>query len=154
MRIWGERRPDGTLKPYARWREALEDFPVGERLRINVDRDRNGKFSALYHVMLSLIARAINRGPATTDVDALKRWVKLKKGWYEVVALPHPRDGVTHAIDFKSTAFASMGEEEFRQFALDTCEAIRAELAPWLGDAPEFSEAMTIINTIAPRDAA
>ena len=32
--------------------------------------------------------------------------------------------------------------------------AIRAELAPWLGDAPEFSEAMTIINTIAPRDAA
>jgi hypothetical protein len=98
--------------------------------------------------------KAINRGPATTSIDDLKSWVKLKKGWYDLVPLPHPRDGMTHAIAYKSTAFASMGETEFHQFCMDACELIRADLAPWISEAPEWLEIEPIVNSILPEDGA
>lgn len=155
MKVWGEVTRDGMIAPYIRWRgELVEEYRPGDRLVISVDKDRNGKFSSLFHLMLGLIVKAINRGPAQTTIDDMKRWVKLKRGWYAVVALPHPQDGITHAIMLKSTAFASMGEGEFQQFARETCELIRDELAPWISNAPEWGEALTIINQIAPGEAA
>lgn len=155
MIVWGERTPLGQIKIYERWREELvEAIPAGERLRISIDRDRNGKFSSLYHLMLGKVAKAINRGPAETDIDRLKQWVKLQRGWFDVVRLPNPRDGLTHAIAYKSTSFAKMGEAEFHQFAVDTCNLIRDTLAPWIADAPEWREARAIIDQIAPEHAA
>ena len=154
MRVWGEKTRDGLLKPYAMWGEALDVIKPGERLRITVDKDRNGKFSSLFHLMLGLIAKAINRGPAETDIDKLKKWVKLKRGWFDVVPLPAPKDGISHVIDYHSTSFAKMGEDEFRRFCVDACELIRDELAPWIGDAPEWRDALAIIETIRPEEAA
>jgi hypothetical protein len=148
--IWGVRR-GGGLVPYAKFHDEMLEFPEGVRLRIAIDQDRNGRFSALFHVMLGLIAKAINRGPASTSIDALKQWVKLKKGWYDVVTLPTPApDGTTTSVVFRSTSFASMGETEFHAFAQDACEMIRAELAPWVAGSPEWAEARDIINSILP----
>lgn len=154
MRVWGTITKDGLLEPYAMWRDELSALRPGDRLRITVDKDRNGKFSSLFHLMLGLIAKAINRGPANTDIEALKKWIKLKKGWFDVVPLPHPKDGITHVIDYHSTSFAAMGEAEFHRFAIDACELIRTELAPWIGDAPEWREARAIVDSIAPPEAA
>ncbi|WP_299134552.1 hypothetical protein [uncultured Amaricoccus sp.] len=142
------------MRVYARFADDLSTFPRGERLRVVVDLDRNGKFSALYHLMLGRLARAINRGPASTNINTLKKWVKLKRGWFDLVDVQHPTLGTMQAIDYKSTAFAKMGEEEFHRFAVDTCDLIRAELAPWVSQSPEWAEIAGIIATIAPEDAA
>ncbi|MBN8292860.1 DUF1367 family protein [Rhodobacter sp. NTK016B] len=151
--IWGQRR-GSVFVPYQKFGAAFEEIPEGARLKVKIDRDRNGKFSALFHVALGLLVAAINRGPASTSIDALKQWVKLKKGWYDVVELPHPApDGQTHAIAYRSTSFATMGEAEFHAFCTDACELIRAELAPWVSSAPEWAEVRAIIDSIAPEEA-
>lgn len=150
--VWGQKVSPVTLQLYARHADAIADLPMKERLRITVDRDRNGKFSALYHVMLGLLAKAINSGPASTDIDQLKKWVKLKRGWYDVIELPKPVNGVSHVIEYRSTAFAKMGEGEFQRFAVETCDLIRSDLAPWIGSAPEYSEIMTLVESIAPEE--
>lgn len=147
--IWGVRQ-GAFLVPYGKFRPALDAFPEGVRLRITVDKDRNGKFNALFHLMLGMVSDAINRGPAKTDIDKLKQWVKLKKGHYDVVPLPHPVQGQTHAIEYRSTSFAKMGEAEFHAYCTDACELIRAELAPWISGAPEWPEVQSIIRSIAP----
>ena len=147
--IWGQR--DGiAIIPYARFHKAMAEFPEGVRLRIKIDKDRNGKFSALFHVLLGLLVDAINRGPAQTDIDKLKQWVKLKKGHYDVVQLPNPVGEITHAIDFHSTSFAKMGDTEFHAFCVDACELILAELAPWVAGSPEWPDAQQIICSILP----
>lgn len=148
--IWGIR--DGyAIRPYKAYCETLEDIPEGVRLRITLDKDRNGKFSSLYHLMLGKVAKAVNRGPATTDIKSLKNWVKIKRGWYDLVELPEPTPtGETTAVEFQSTSFATMGEDEFHQFATDTFELIAAELAPWIKDAPEWAEIQTFIRSILP----
>lgn len=152
--VWGTKDGPCTLRLYSKYAEAIEDLHQGDRLRIKVEKDRNGKFNSLYHVMLDRLARAINRGPATTSIDELKKWVKIRKGWYDVVPLPQPTlDGQTHAIDYHSTSFAKMGEEDFERFARDTCELILSELAPWVENAPEWEEVQQIIGQIR-RDAA
>lgn len=153
MKVWAEVTDSGTIAPYAKWRGLLkEEFRTGERLKITVEKDRNGRFSALFHLALSLIAKAINRGPANADVTSLKRWVKLKKGWFDVVPLPVPQDGITHVIDYHSTAFDKMDELEFHRFATEACNLIRDELAPWISGAPEYAEAVAIINQITPHE--
>lgn len=153
--VWGEIMDGGrALKVYSRHAETLAQFHPGERLRITVDRDRNGKFNALVHVMISKLVAAINRGPAKTSTRDLKKWVKLKKGWYDVVPLPTPVDGQSYAIDYRSTAFHEMAEGEFHQFAMDLCEMVRAELAPWVKDAPEWVEIIAIVGSILPEGAA
>jgi hypothetical protein len=147
--IWGQRRGE-FIVPYAKFAETVRELPEGARLRVKVDTDRNGKFSALYHVMLGLIVKAVNAGPASTTIDDLKKWVKLKRGWYSVIPLPNPtKEGVEVAIEYQSTAFAKMGEEEFHRFAVDTCNLIASEMM-WCRDAPEWDEAMKIVATIAP----
>ena len=151
--IWGIR--DGyTLRPYKAYCGALEDIPEGVRLRISVDKDRNGKFSSLYHLMLGKVAKAVNRGPATTSIDSLKNWVKIKRGWYDLIELPAPTPtGETHAVQYQSTSFATMGEDEFHRFAVDTFDLIAAELAPWIKDAPEWGEVQGFIRNILPEGA-
>ena len=149
--IWGQRH-GSTFVPYAKFMAALDDIPEGVRLKLVIDKDRNGKFNALFHLMLDKVARAINGGPAKTDIDTLKQWVKLKRGWFDLVLLPSPVDGQTHAIAYRSTSFAKMGESEFRQFALQTCDLIRDELAPWIGNSPEWGEVREILNSIAPHE--
>lgn len=152
--VWGRKTGPDTLRIYGHHAPQLEAFHEGDRLRIVVDKDRNGKFNSLFHVMLSKVADAINRGPARTSIDDLKRFVKLRKGLYDVVTLPRPTPtGETTSVAFKSTSFAKMGEEEFHRFALDACELIRAELAPWVADSPEWPEIATILNSILPEDA-
>lgn len=86
--IWGTRR-GVMIVPYQKFMETLEEFPEGVRLRIKVDADRNGKFSALYHLMLGKVVKAINAGPAKTDIKTIKEFIKLKRGWFEVVELRH-----------------------------------------------------------------
>lgn len=149
--VWGTKDGPYTLRLYSKYGEAIEGLHQGDRLRIVVEKDRHGKFNSLYHVMLSLLAKAINRGPAQTSINELKKWVKLRKGYYDVVPLPQPlMDGTAHAIDYHSTSFAKMGEEEFEQFANDTCEMIMSELAPWVAGSPEWSEVRDIIAKIRP----
>lgn len=70
MIIWGERN-GFHLVPFQRFRPKLEAIPEGVRLRISIDQDRNGKFNALFHVMLELVVSAINSGPAKTDLEPL-----------------------------------------------------------------------------------
>lgn len=148
--IWGIRDGYG-LRPYKAYARKLEDIPEGCRLRIVIDKDRHGKFNSLYHLMLSKVVDAVNRGPANTTIENLKNWVKIQKGWYDVVELPNPTPtGETTAVQYKSTSFDSMGEEEFHQFASDTFELIAQELAPWIVDSPEWPEVRQFIASVAP----
>lgn len=147
--IWGERR-GYAIVPFRAHMETLEDIPEGVRLRINIDEDRNGRFSSLFHVMLRKVAVAVNRGPAETSIESLKRWVKLKKGWYRVVDLPAPGpNGETIAVDYKSTAFESMGDGEFHAFAVDACQLIASELAPWITQSPEWEQIDALLNHVS-----
>lgn len=149
--VWGTKNGPFSLRLYSKYAEAIEDIHQGDRLRIVVEKDRNGKFSSLYHVMLGLLAKAINRGPAKTSIDDLKKWVKLKKGYFKTVELPSPApDGSTYAIEYLSTSFATMGEDEFEQFAQDTCELILADLAPWVEASPEWPEIRDLVRKINP----
>lgn len=153
--VWGELRDDGKLVPYRSYLSQLEGVHVNSRLRIKVDNDRNGKFNGFYHLMLSKVADAVNTGPATTSIDALKNWVKLKTGRYDVVQLPQPTpDGQTHAIDYHSTSFAKMGEAEFHQFAEDTADLIAADLAPWIQSSPQWGEVQVMLAQLKPEVAA
>ncbi len=152
--VWGEVIPGcRMLKVYGRHVETLAQFQPGERLRITVDRDRNGKFNALVHVMIGMLVSAINRGPATTSTRDLKKWIKLKKGWFDIIPLPTPVGTQTHAIDYRSTSFAEMAEGEFHQFATDLCDLVRNDMAPWVADAPEWPEILAIVESIAPEAA-
>lgn len=146
--MWGTRAGPDTFRVYRAYAEKVDEFHPADRLRITVDLDRNGKFNSLFHVMLDKLAKAINRGPATTTPDALKKWVKIKKEWYDLVEVTTPR-GQTVAIDYHSTSFAAMGEDEFKRFALDACELIRAELAPWVSASPEWEDVRAIIASIS-----
>lgn len=147
--VWGQKEGPYTLRLYSKYGEALEDLHQGDRLRIVVEKDRNGKYNSLFHVLLDLLSKAINRGPAQTSIDGLKKWIKIKKGYYDVIPLPTPTlDGQTHAIDYKSTSFKTMGEEEFHAFTVEACELISAELAPWVAQSPEWEEAQRIIASI------
>ena len=149
MRFWGEILPSGDLRLYARWKQKAQDaFRPGDRLQISVDKDRNGKFNALAHLMFGKVCDAVNRGPASMDIDRLKRWVKLQTGRYEVIALPRPVNGVSHAIEYQSTAFAKMGEAEFHDFMVDACELIRDRMAPWIEDSDQWPEIQAILGSI------
>lgn len=150
--IWGFRK-GAFLVPYRMHEQALADLPEGVRLKISVDLDRNGKFSSLYHVMLGKVADAVNRGPATTSIDDLKKWVKLRQGYYDVVPLPTPGPGgETVAIEYKSTSFKSMGDREFHDFAIASCELIADQLAPWIKQAPEWADIREMLLSILPKD--
>lgn len=155
MIIWGERN-GFNLVPFQRFRPKLEAIPEGVRLRISIDQDRNGKFNALFHVMLELVVSAINSGPAKTDLETLKKWIKLKKGWFDLEPLPSPAIGpngetVSAAIVYRSTSFSKMGEAEFEAFCRDACEMVRSDMAPWIAQAPEWPEIEAIIQQISPR---
>jgi hypothetical protein len=153
MKVWAEVASGGIIAPYSKWRAQIaEEFKPGERLKVTVEKDRNGKFSSLFHLALSLIAKAINRGPAYATVESLKQFIKLRKGWYDVIELPANSSGQTHAVRFHSTAYAKMDDQEFHRFAREACTLIQAELAPWIDGAPEWSEALAIINQIAPHE--
>lgn len=147
MRVWGEKIDDRTLRLYGRF--SLADLPARSRLRIEVDADRNGKFNALVHVLIGMMVKAINAGPAQTSTRDLKRWIKLKRGWFELVPLPRPLpDGTTHAVEYRSTSYADMSEGEFRAFVSDLCTMVEEDLAPWLRDAPEWAEIDAIVSSI------
>lgn len=150
--LWGYR--DGyVIRPYRAYCGTLEQFREGDRVRIQIDKQRGGKFNSLYHVMLGKVADAVNRGPASTSIKQLKNWVKLKKGWYDVVELPEPLPtGETTSIEFRSTSFTDMGESEFNQFAIDTCDLIANDLAPWIKSSPEWGEIRQLLQKIMPPD--
>lgn len=159
--VWGETRLvrlNGQdrimLMPYVKYGDQLQDLGNGQRLKIRIDVDRNGKFSGLYHVMLGMVVKAVNRGPTRTDINRLKRWVKLKTGRYDLVPLDVAGpDGQTHAIDYHSTSFKDMDEGEFYEFAMDTCDLIASpEMAPYIKDSPEWPEIMKILKSILPKD--
>jgi hypothetical protein len=153
LTIWGQRK-GYKIQPFRAHMEALESIPEGARLRISIDEDRNGRFSSLFHAMLGKVAKAINRGPAKTSVADLKKWVKLKRGWYRVVELPTPGPGgETVAVDYQSTAFDQMGDGEFHRFAGDAVDLIASELAPWITQAPEWEQIDTMLKAISPEGA-
>lgn len=150
--VWGERIGPRDFRVYARFEDAIDRFRPGDRLRIRIDRDRNGKFNAFYHLMLSKICAAANRGPVHLDIDGLKKWVKLKRGWFEVVPLPPNMAklaGQETAIEYISTSFAAMPDEsEFHRFAADTRDLIRDELAPYIAGSPEWEEISAMLDSI------
>ncbi len=148
---YGQKIGPRTVRLFLRYSETLEKFTEGDRIRLTIQKDRYGKFNSLFHVMLSLLVKAVNSGPASTTIDDLKNWVKIQKGWYDVVPLKKPLpDGTTSAVVYRSTSFKGMGEDEFQKFAIDACDLIRNDLAPWVADSPEWQEAMQILKTIEP----
>lgn len=150
--LWGYRN-GYTIVPYKAYLGTLEKFHEGDRIRIVIDKQRNGKYSSLFHVMLSKIVAAMNRGPAQTSIKQLKNFIKLRKGYYKIVELPQPTPtGETTSVEFRSTSFHAMGQEEFYQFTVDSCDLIVNELAPWVKDSPEWPEVMQIVRTILPPD--
>lgn len=150
--IWGYLGNDGALHPYQRWADRLGNVRSGDRLRIVVEKDRNGKFNSLYHLMLSKCVDAINAGPipTETDIPKLKRWVKKETGRYDVIRKP----GEEPFIDYHSTDYASMGDDEFIIFARDTCDLIRERLAPWISQSPQWPEIENMLCSIQPAEAA
>lgn len=154
MIIWGERSGQ-YIVPYKHYREKLAGLPEGQRLRICVDQDRNGKFNALFHVLLGLVADAVNSGPGSTTDAKLMKWIKLKNGWYDFEPLKNPvmapnGEVISYSLEYRSTKFSKMGEAEFQAFCRDACELITHEVAPWILAAPQWPQIEEIIAGILP----
>ena len=87
---------DGKLKP-------------GDSCVIQIRKPRNPKHNSLYWCLLSNITESTGRWPTP---EALHKWLKFELGMYTITEV---NDGRI-AIEWDSTDFMSMGQEEFRDF--------------------------------------
>jgi hypothetical protein len=129
---------DGRLRPYSQpVAEAWEKLSQFEVVAVKVTRGRNKKFNALYHSLLGYVVKALAASGENWSQDDLHREIKIHMGYYKVREMPAHiarLTGRSHEIDYISTRFDSMSEDQFREFVFKAVGVIEAEICPHLMD--------------------
>ena len=108
----------GLMPVAANDNECVQRLKLGEVVRGDFKRMRNGQFHRKYMALLNLafdhfeVQPVTYRGQQVTpqkDFDEFRRWVAVMAGFYDVVGYP---DGSVR-VRAKSISFANMDEEEF-----------------------------------------
>ena len=127
---------DGCLRPYSQpVAEAWSAFDRFEVVAVKVTRGRNTKFNALYHTLLGYVCKALEASGQQSSKDDLQREIKLLLGFYKLREMPEHiarLTGRTHDIEYISTKFDSMSEEQFRDFVFKAFGVIEEEICPHL----------------------
>ena len=127
---------DGHLRPYSQpVAEAWSAFERFEVVAVKVTRGRNTKFNALYHTLLGYLRKALEASGEHWTKEDLHREIKLLLGFYKMRKMPEHiarLTGRTHDIEYISTGFDSMSEEQFRDFVFKALDVIEDEICPHL----------------------
>lgn len=117
--------PDGFVPWDERGRQLLRKMAHKDKpIFMTVRSARNPEFSAMAHVVFSLLADGLG-----VPMDAIKSYLKEQTGRFDVVKMP---DGSVTRLRH-SIAFSAMGEEDFRAFWTDALPVIYEKL---LGGVP------------------
>ena len=91
-------------------RDSRSTLPsLDEDVLVQIRRPRNIKHHRLYWALINEVAESTGRWPSA---EALHRWVKWKLEMYRPVAVKNE----LVVLEWESTDFASMGQDEFRTF--------------------------------------
>ena len=133
---------DGRLRPYSQGvAEAWQEMSQYEVVAVKVTRGRNKKFNGLYHALLGYTCKALKASGEELTHDDLHREIKIHLGFYKVRKMPDhiaAQTGRTHEIDYLSTGFDKMSEEQFRDFVFKAVGIIETEICPFLHES-EFA---------------
>lgn len=117
-------REGGALKPRARFDAALLDkFKPGVPLRCELAERRVIGRHRLYWAVLQAVVDATGRWP---NVEALHWALKVRLGYIEEIT---SIDGKP-LIRPRSTSFARMGEQDFREYFENALQVITADVCP------------------------
>lgn len=113
--------PDGFVPRDERAREMHRILLMrnGKPVFFTVRTARNPEFSAMAHVVFSLLADGLG-----VPMDAVKAYLKEQTGRFDLVKMP---DGSVTKLRH-SIAFSAMGEEDFRAFWTDALPVIYEKL--------------------------
>lgn len=117
------------------WAQLLRREPRDRPVYMNVRTPRNPEFSALAHLVFTKIAEGLGQ-----PMDAVKMYLKERTGRFDVVQV----NGKT-MHRYHSVSFASMTEEQFRDFWRDCEPIIVGELLGGL-KSRERDEIVAIMN--------
>lgn len=127
---------DGYLRPLSQpVAEAWAEFDRFEVVAVKVTRGRNKKFNGLYRTLLGYVCKALEASGEHWTQDDLHREIKVHLGFYKVREMPEHiarLTGRSHEIDFISTSFDSMSEEQFREFVFKAVGVIEEHICPHL----------------------
>lgn len=129
---------DGVLRPHSQ--AAAEEWAkLGryEVVRVKVSPGRNAKFNSLYRALLDYTCKALAAGGTEMTPDDLHKEIKIHLGYYKVREMPEHiarLTGRTHEVDYISTGFDSMSEDEFRDFVKKAVNVIESDICPYLRD--------------------
>lgn len=129
---------DGILRPHSLpVAEAWSEFSQFEVVAVKVTRGRNAKFNALYHALLGYVRKALAASGEEWTHDDLHREIKIHLGYYRVREMPEHIARLTartHEIDYISTNFGSMSEDQFREFVGKAVTVIEEHICPYLAE--------------------
>lgn len=141
--IWLRRGVGSALLPADRRAEdAIRALPDREEVRCEVRADRHGKYHRLYFNMLHHVVEALNNGPAETNEDELRDWIKIKLGHVELKELPPALARAadqSHVLMLKSWSWAKMDQRQFEGVFLESVRLFLSEW-PWLRSSPQWPE--------------
>lgn len=127
---------NGVLRPHSQpvaeeWAK-MSEFEV---VAVKITRGRNTKFNSLYRALLGYTVKALAAAGEDWTNDDIHKEIKIHLGFYRVRAMPEHivrLTGRTHEIEYVSTAFGSMSEDQFRDFVFKAIGVIEEEICPYL----------------------
>lgn len=135
----------GLVPDDDRTREALGKIRMGELVRVDMKRTRNGKHHRLFWALMTLVYQNLPEDTAALyrNVDQFVAAVKIAAGHYEEVTTP---GGVTHRLP-KSISFSKMDQTAFDQFFNDVCDLIIKHFLPGVTSQELKNEVGNMVGT-------
>lgn len=142
--MWMRRRGE-TLVPNSK-AAALEvaKLPADVPLRVEAVRTRSGSHHRLVWALFSLVADALNSGPAPTPkewtAEDVALWVKVATGHVTPAVIRGQKVLVPASI-----AYDAMDQAAFSRFSQAAFHYIATELCPWIKGSPHWPEVAEIL---------
>lgn len=154
MAVFFARSTGNALVPNSRAAAlVMERLPRNTPIRVEAKVPRNGKQHRLFWAFSTLVADALNDGPAgemmAWDAERVVERLKLATGHVELCALPKhdaERLGCTHVARAKSISFAAMGGDDFGRFMDAAFAYVRDTLCVWIEGSPHWADIQTILR--------
>lgn len=130
----------------------LARLPMNAAIRVDAKVPRNGKHHRLIWKLFSLVADALNDGPAPsakpwTAEDVCEN-IKVANGYIEWLPLPKSqrKNGRTEYSRVLSISFDAMGQDEFNKFSTAAMTYIANELCPWIESSAHWPDIRMIVG--------